>query len=178
MPLEFTCPHCGTRTSVDDRFAGQTGPCRTCGAPVTVPGAPSEQYSYAPPPPSSSSSATWIVALACVGGAVLLCGGILAALLLPAVQAARQAARRNQCVTNLRQISLAMLNYHDVWNSFPPAYIADENGRPKHSWRVLILPYLEQQTLYDRYDFNEPWDGPHNSQLAALMPPVYACLTD
>jgi prepilin-type processing-associated H-X9-DG protein len=47
-----------------------------------------------------------------------------------------------------------------------------------HSWRVLLLPYLEQKHLYDQYDFNEPWDGPNNSRLAASMPALYACPSD
>ena len=47
----------------------------------------------------------------------------------------------------------------------PPAYVADASGRPMHSWRVLILPFLDQQSLYNQYDFREPWDGPHNIKL-------------
>lgn len=179
MAIEFTCPHCGSQTNVDDRFAGQTGPCRACGAPVTIPGDPTGPFATAPPAARGSSSASvWIIALVCAGGMFFVCGGILIALLLPAVQAAREAARRAQCTNNLKQIGLALQNYHDVHRSFPPAYVADENGRPLHSWRVLILPYLEQQPLYDRYNFNEPWDGPNNSQLAALMPNVYRCPSD
>lgn len=176
MAIEFTCPHCGSQTNVDDRFAGQTGPCRTCGAPVTIPGSPTQPFAAVPPPPrSSSSAATWIIVLVCAGGVFFVCGGILIALLLPAVQAAREAARRNLCSNNLKQIGLALQNYADVNKAFPPAYLADENGRPIHSWRVLILPYMEQKALYDRYNFDEPWDGPNNSQLAALMPPAYRC---
>ena len=70
------------------------------------------------------------------------------------------------------------MSYHDVNGTFPPAYLADANGRPMHSWRVLILPYIEQQALYARYNFDEPWDGPNNSQLAALLPPPYRCPSD
>ena len=75
-------------------------------------------------------------------------------------------------------MGVALLTYHDTYGSFPPAYIADDQGRPMHSWRVLILPYLEEKSLYDRYDFSEPWDGPDNSQLAAEMPKVYRCRSD
>ena len=74
--------------------------------------------------------------------------GILVALLLPAVQAAREAARRSQCSNNLQQLSLALQNYHDTHQIFPPAGI-----RPNHlGWQVLILPFFEQQTLYDAID--------------------------
>ncbi|MSR57404.1 MAG: DUF1559 domain-containing protein [Planctomycetaceae bacterium] len=114
-----------------------------------------------------------------VGGLVLLvCGGVLAALLLPAVQQAREAARRTQCKNNLKQIGLALHNYHDTYHCFPPAFIADESGKPMHSWRVLILPYLDEPGLYSRYRFDEPWDGPNNSQLLPLMPAIYRCPSD
>ena len=74
---------------------------------------------------------------------------ILIALLLPAVQAAREAARRAQCANNLKQIGLAMHNYNDAYGCFPPAAITDAQGKPLLSWRVAILPYLENQPLYD-----------------------------
>ena len=81
--------------------------------------------------------------------------GILIALLLPAVQAAREAARRAQCSNNLKQIGLALHNYHDTAQSFPPAVIWGAKGPAKplrayhHTWVTKILPYLEQQPLYD-----------------------------
>jgi prepilin-type processing-associated H-X9-DG protein len=108
-------------------------------------------------------------------GGLLLCSGIPIALLLPAVQAAREAARRSQCSNNLKQIGLAMHNYHDTYKCFPPAYIPDEDGRPMHSWRVLILPFLEQGYLYEQYNFDEPWDSPANLALASLAPNVFHC---
>jgi hypothetical protein len=88
------------------------------------------------------------------------------------------ASLRLGCKNNLKQIGLAMHNYHDTYGSFPPAYIADENGRPMHSWRVLLLPFLGQRKLYDSYRFDEPWSGPHNRQLAAQIPAVYRCPAD
>ena len=68
----------------------------------------------------------------------------MVALLLPAVQAAREAARRAQCTNNLKQIGLAMHNYHSAYNHFPAAAITDDDGKPLLSWRVAILPYIEQ----------------------------------
>jgi prepilin-type processing-associated H-X9-DG protein len=79
------------------------------------------------------------------------------------------------CGNNLKQIALALHNYHDTYGSFPPAFIADENGIPRHSWRVLLLPFVEAQGIYDQYDFSEPWDGPNNSKLLTRMPSVYSC---
>jgi hypothetical protein len=78
------------------------------------------------------------------------------------------------CSGNLSRIGIALQNYHGRYGSFPPAFGGDD-GRPKHSWRVLILPFLGEQDLYDAYDFCEPWNGPRNQQLAARMPDVFRC---
>ncbi len=172
MPILFTCPYCGVQTNVSDEFAGQTGPCVKCGKTVTI---PRPESGFAPAPKSSSN--TWIVLLVigvCTIPVLLMCAGVL----LPGVQAGREAARRANCLNNLKQIGLAMHNYHSVHGCFPPAYIPDENGNPKHSWRVLILPYMEERALYNRYNFDEPWDSPANQQLAPLMPKVYNCPSD
>lgn len=82
---------------------------------------------------------------------------------------------REFCVSNIKQLALALRVYHDDYGCFPPAFIADENGRPMHSWRVLILPYLERRDLYDAYDFNEPWDGPNNRRIANVFLEVFRC---
>jgi hypothetical protein len=86
--------------------------------------------------------------------------------------------RAYSCGNNLKQIVLALHDYHDDYGSFPPAYIADASGKPMHSWRVLILPYLEEQACYARYNFNEPWNGPNNILLATEMPRSYGCPSD
>jgi prepilin-type processing-associated H-X9-DG protein len=101
--------------------------------------------------------------------------GVLAALLLPAISSARGAAQRSQCMNNLKQIQLAILNYEAAKRTMPPAYIADAQGRPIHSWRVLLLPFLGETALYNKYNFNEPWNGPNNSKLALQMPDAYRC---
>jgi prepilin-type processing-associated H-X9-DG protein len=84
-------------------------------------------------------------------------------------------AKRAHCMNNLKQIGMALHNYHDVYGCFPPPFIADAQGRPMHSWRVLILPFLEEQNLYQRYNFAEPWDGPNNRELLGRMPALFAC---
>jgi hypothetical protein len=109
---------------------------------------------------------------------VLLTLVVLIALLLPAVSAAREAARRIACNNQLKQIGIALYNYHVANGCFPPAYIADKNGKPMHSWRVLILPFLDDAPLYNAYNFNEPWDGPNNKKLLASRPYGYACPSD
>jgi hypothetical protein len=82
------------------------------------------------------------------------------------------------CKNNLKQIALALHVYHDAWGSFPPAYVADANGKPMHSWRVLILPYIDEKGLYERYDFSKPWDAPENAGVLAEMPDVFTCPSD
>jgi len=176
MPIPFTCPHCGLQTNVADQYAGQSGPCAGCGNTITLPTAPQQVGYSAPPPRKRSTPIVLIVVLALA--VVLVCAGLPIALLLPAVQSAREAARRAQCSNNLKQIGLAIHNYHACHGCLPPACIADENGRPMHSWRVLILPFIEQSPLYDQYDFDEPWDGPANAALADLMPQIYRCPSD
>jgi hypothetical protein len=68
---------------------------------------------------------------------------------------------------------LAVANYHQTYGCFPPAYVADGDGKPMHSWRVLILPFLEQQELYNAYNFAEPWNGPNNQKLVSRVGNIY-----
>jgi prepilin-type processing-associated H-X9-DG protein len=100
--------------------------------------------------------------------------GVVVALLLPAVQSAREAARPAQCVNNLKQIGLAFHNFLDVQGAFP-GDIVDEEGKPLLSWRVAILPYIEEQELYNKFKLDEPWDSPHNKPLLEEMPGVFLC---
>ena len=106
-------------------------------------------------------------------GVLIVVGLIIAALLMPAVTF--ECRRRPVCMENLRQIGIALQAYHDNYQCFPPAYIADDRGRPMHSWRVLLLPFLDQRDLYAEYRFDEPWDGPHNSKLHDRVVANYRC---
>jgi hypothetical protein len=103
----------------------------------------------------------------------LATGGIGVALLLPAVQAAREAARRTESSNNLRQIGLGMLTFADTNNWLPAAAGCDKQGKPLLSWRVYILPFLDQQELYNSFHLDEPWDSEHNKALITRMPAVY-----
>ena len=105
--------------------------------------------------------------------AIPVCFLLLMVISLPGREMARAPARSSQCRNRLKLIMSALHNYHDDYGCFPPAYVADENGQPAHSWRVLILPYLEQEDLYQKYRFDEAWNGPSNSQLSySLQCPV------
>jgi hypothetical protein len=99
------------------------------------------------------------------------------ALLQPAIRSARSVAWKSECNSNLEQIGMALQQYQTEHGSYPPAFIPGPDGKPMHSWRVLILPYLgkEAASVYQQYDFNQPWDSEQNIRLAAFMPGVYAC---
>lgn len=110
---------------------------------------------------------------------------ILVALLLPAVQQAREAARRTQCKNNLKQIALAVHNYHDTADMFPPGYIAAPPNQSTRSLYTMILPYIEQANLYQQIDSSIPmFNGPtgydavrqaQNVALAATVIPAFLC---
>ena len=114
--------------------------------------------------------------------------GILVALLLPAIQAAREAARRAQCQNNMRQLGVALLNYESTRKSLPPGGVTEGPlGTPsKAGWTILILPYIEEQALYDKYDFNEKnesttdadGDGLVNSVVCQTNVKAFDCPTD
>jgi type II secretory pathway pseudopilin PulG len=85
------------------------------------------------------------------------------------------AARRTVCQNNLRQLVLAMHNYQSAYGKLPPPYTVDANGKPLHSWRVLLLPFLDEGDLYNAIDLSKPWDDPVNLQFAPQMPDVFKC---
>jgi prepilin-type N-terminal cleavage/methylation domain-containing protein/prepilin-type processing-associated H-X9-DG protein len=111
--------------------------------------------------------------------------GILAALLLPAVQAAREAGRRSQCLNNLKQIGLALHTYHDAVLAFPPAYVADTrhstrdpqtyDGPAGWGWGMLLLPYIEQGSLHQQFQSNLPCSDPANAAAASTPLKVFLC---
>ena len=98
---------------------------------------------------------------------------LMVQLLLPAVHAARQAAMRTMSANNMRQIALAMHNYHDTYGHFPAAQNYAAGSKHPHSWRVALLPFLEQQAIYDQYHLDEPWDSEANLKFAKTVVPVY-----
>lgn len=110
---------------------------------------------------------------------------ILIALLLPAVQQAREAARRTQCKNNMKQLGLALHNYHDVHRAFPPGWIAvDGNVQSAHDglngagWGTMILPYMEQTNLYELFDANLPIHHLDNFEFQTVVLPAFQCPSD
>ncbi len=102
--------------------------------------------------------------------------GLLVALLLPAVRTSGPASMRAQCTNNLKQIALALHNYEQAHNALPPPYTVDASGRPLHSWRTLILPYLDQESLYRTIDLAKPWNDPANARALGTFVPEFRCL--
>jgi hypothetical protein len=88
-----------------------------------------------------------------------------------------EARYRAVCASNLSNIGLALHNYHLSQGCLPPAYVVDREGKPLYSWRVLMLPYMEEAGLYQSFHLDEPWDSPHNRTLISSMPTFFACST-
>lgn len=128
------------------------------------------EFSGLPPAAKRGLRITLIEGLALCAIAVVVIG-----FFLPATRRARPAARRTQCKNNLKQIGLALHNYHDAYGAFPPAYTVDVNGKPLHSWRTLLLPFLDRVDLYNKIDFSKPWDDPANAEVARASIPEFTC---
>jgi hypothetical protein len=133
-----------------------------------------DEFLAAPPLRKEGSALALSVQMPPGMSPLLSLSAVQVALLVPAVQKVREAAARTQDQNNLKQMALAMHIYHDVHKSFPAAAICDNNGKPLLSWRVAILPYIEQDNLYKQFKLDEPWDSEHNRKLIPLMPPTYA----
>ena len=106
--------------------------------------------------------------------------GMLIGLLLPAVERSREAARRGQCLANLRQMGIALHAYHGVYGVFPPGGVEWRPPRSTHgerqlAWSVFLLPLLEQKNLYDTLDLSTPFDSSANRAGAATVLSVYVC---
>ena len=107
------------------------------------------------------------------GGNIIAAAPVAVGLLAPAVQGARSAAYRAQESNHLKILALGVMNYESTHGRFPTD-VYDEDGRPLLSWRVLILPYIEHQTLYEQFRLDEPWDSEHNRPLLDQMPEWFA----
>jgi hypothetical protein len=129
-----------------------------------------QSHRYCSFKPRQRSGNAWVTVLVVLGILALL-----VVLFMPATRNAREAARRSQCKNNLKQIGLALYNYHEVYKEFPPAYTVDEHGKPLHSWRTLILPFIDQVVLYQHIDLSKPWNDPANALAFQRVVPTYLC---
>jgi len=97
----------------------------------------------------------------------------LLSLVTPPIEVARASAARVQSMNNLKMLALALHNYYNANKHFPLPASSSKDGKPLLSWRVYILPYLEQDSLFRQFHLDEPWDSPHNRTLIDKMPSIY-----
>lgn len=103
----------------------------------------------------------------------LLSMSLVAGSMAPAIPSIRIEPTRMKSSNNMKQIMLAFHNYHSSYRELPVSAITDGNGKPLLSWRVAILPFIEQQPLYNQFHLDEPWDSEHNLPLSKQLPAVY-----
>ncbi|MFN0016956.1 MAG: DUF1559 domain-containing protein [Pirellulaceae bacterium] len=170
MPIQFSCPACGKQTTVADQYAGQSGPCAACGKPITVPFS-AGPVSYGGPTAQGSGGGAgtvmMVIAAVLVLG-LLVCGGVIVIGGYSLVGGARTAARRMSSQNNLKQLGIAIHNYHDIYGELPPAVVKDAAGKPLYSGMVLLLPFFEQAPLYEQFDKSKAWDDPANIGISRM----------
>lgn len=207
MAFDFVCPFCHSKTRVNDNFAGQTGPCADCGHIVTIPFQPGTRKpsssmanasNKSNEPGSDSSTLSdikqnfdatqrrsvkvaakrYFVQIAVVVCTLLVISVGGAFILLPTARNAIQARQKSVAMNNIRQISKALNAYRRLHGSYPTPTVRDAIGKPLYSWRVLILPQLGYQALYNRFQLDQSFDSPTNISLINEMPVEYASPTN
>lgn len=200
MEITFTCPHCGEVTLTDERFVGQSGPCRRCDAIVTVPnpfdvdspfieradirGEPplSRWGAYFGPVEESRDAEIEIMTAPFSTRLRHFCFIAAAALIvflffflpdLLLTSESRGPARRMITQNGLKQIVLALQNYESEYGRLPRAYYRDTQGEILLPWRMAILPYVEEEPLFERCAKNEPWNSPTNYEVTSAKVKAY-----
>jgi hypothetical protein len=125
--------------------------------------------------PKPSSGRRFTIGKLLKGVAIIAVLMAMMTLVIRAYDSARLNARRVWCSNKLKQIVLALHQYEQDHNALPPAYTVDANGRPLHSWRTLLLPYLEEKSLYEKIDLSKPWNDPVNATACANEPEIFIC---
>jgi prepilin-type processing-associated H-X9-DG protein len=158
MTSSNRCRQCGEIVDVDGINAGQSVACKQCGRVISTP------------------SKSWIFVwyLFAVGAVVLIGGGVLA---WQEYENGNYYYRINRCKNTLKRLTVAIHNYTSVNKCFPPAFVVDKNGKRMHSWRALVLPYLDEE-LGAKYNFNEPWNSPGNREVTRIALPDFKCWKD
>jgi predicted Zn finger-like uncharacterized protein len=181
MPYLFTCPHCQTQTLVDDQFSGHVGRCVTCDQRIEVPhfavavptdAQPQGRAQRRPLGGLSPWARRFIAATLCA----VAFFGLLSLVYrygAPAITTFASGRSRAIAIRNLEQIASALNAYAADHGAYPLPIVRDSTGRAMHSWRVAILPYLDQNALFNSYDFDQPWDSSDNYKLVEAIPSVY-----
>lgn len=187
MSFLFDCPHCGTKTEVDDQYSGRAGECVTCGKPIQLPRFAASSVADRVDSPTAGSSSSRVRTWKGIGGlspARLAGGSVLLMLLIgfgylvfrfggSTLQQIQNNQNRVASMNNLQTIAKALDAYAEIHGSYPPAHTVDAQGMPLHSWRVLILPFLNEVELYDGIDLDLPWDSARNQPFHYNVPSVY-----
>lgn len=121
-------------------------------------------------PPNPAWGVPWLKIVLGLG----LCA-LIFALIVPATRGTRQGAYRSSCRNKIFKIPKALDAYYEDHGSYPPAYTVDANGKPLHSWRTLLLPYLGEEELYKSIDLTKPWDDPVNAIALNTVVEIYQC---
>lgn len=181
MPFEFICPFCHHRTRVEDKYAGQSGPCANCGRNVTLPvfdknglltkASASEQVK-APKPKGPTWKIVTVLSLALA--TVLFAGGLGIYFAIPFIKQKASLAAQRSDSSNMITIAQALNAYALRHGTYPTPIVKDKSGTPLYSWRVLILPFLGYEDLYNRFQLDQPFDSPANLSLMTQMPTVFA----
>lgn len=176
----FVCPYCGAATQVAPEFAGRSGPCAHCGRQIFVPAGGGEIASEPAKPAGRSRGNRTAGVLALIGALMVLIVIALAVGGRIVVDMLHAKLDQERCAERLRRIGVALQAYHDEYSAYPPIVVRGQDGKAWHSWRVLLLPHLgkDEEAIYKDYRFDEPWNGPHNRELAELMPAAYGCPCD
>ncbi len=172
MSYLFICPHCQTKTRVEQRYSGLVGECVTCGGAIKVPRFASdrEQTSVLR---GARRPLIWVIASLV---AVVLVGCFVVALVRLGGDSMNRLAvgrERTSSIRNLEKIAAALNAYAADHGSYPTPASRDENGGKLHSWRVLILPYLGEDELYNQLNLKAAWDDPQNMAAANDIPAVF-----
>ncbi len=158
MPVEFACPHCGNKTMVDERFAGQQGPCSRCAKTIQVPQELANQ-----PGQAATKSVAMLVAVVLLALLTVLGGSV--AFVVFWYRSTVQSQTVPPKMARMQMVGLALRQYHQKYRVLPPAYTTDESGMPEHSWRALVLSFTVDASLVEHYDYSARWDAPENKNI-------------
>lgn len=183
MPFQFTCPYCFKKTFVSEELAGEEGPCVGCGKLIQIPPPPRPLNPLAHPvggervrtreKPHEPVMPRWLLKAVCISASFPLVFGLLFWLFWPSITSIKRQRDIAACQNNLQRIAKALNDYAAAHGSYPPAIVRDASGKALHSWRVLILPFLGESSLYARYDLGKSWDSTENATMVAQCPSVF-----
>lgn len=157
------CPHCGAKVPLAE---GRT--CKACGKAIAPRDPFSPNASDAAPSGEPQCPSKWpfLLGILAVMSALFMFG---------VLRLASESVNRSMCGSRLKELACGLHNFHQAREHFPPAYTVDEDGNRLHSWRVYVLPYMEEGELYEKIRLDEPWNSPYNRQFADKMPYLFRC---